>query len=324
MTLLSVLLRVGLPTYLNLTGTSDSKSFNTWLLEVMISSKNEFILIHDLSILTLQIIFDTWWATINPGSKHPIAWNDSRCVSSSQFYLHCGIEETGSPGIGCIICHQVPHLPSEYRTSSMGTHLLAKAHIAKLNLFTESEVSELTSSTVDDTALAIVKRQQSWGIIIVCLQRSFLFHIPFNPYWSKWQTKCFKLAAKDFETSEFQQDTWNRNLMLGYVSTHIPWNAIPNLVVRQSYKAFRRELVPLWAMTLSNICRRDYAPTVDVLKKQLPSWNKVTLALDGWTSSKELSIKLVAAYDIDRNWAFSELQLAINDVDRLFISHFER
>jgi len=43
----------------------------------------------------------------------------------------------------------------------MGKHMLAKAHIAKINRLTESEVSELTSTTVDETPLAILKRQGS-------------------------------------------------------------------------------------------------------------------------------------------------------------------
>jgi len=41
----------------------------------------------------------------------------------------------------------------------MGKHLLAKAHIAEFYQLTESEVSELTKSTVDETALAIMKRE---------------------------------------------------------------------------------------------------------------------------------------------------------------------
>jgi len=49
----------------------------------------------------------------------------------------------------------------------MGTHLLAKAHIAKLNNLTESEVTQLTSSTVDDKTWAILTRQGSPGIITV-------------------------------------------------------------------------------------------------------------------------------------------------------------
>jgi len=43
----------------------------------------------------------------------------------------------------------------------MGKHLLAKAQIAKLNEITESEVPELTISTVNETGLAILNRQAS-------------------------------------------------------------------------------------------------------------------------------------------------------------------
>jgi len=161
---------------------SNTQSFNTSLLEVMISSNNERVFIRDLSDLTLQIIFDTWWASMNVGSKRPIAWNNSRHAPSWRFYLHCGIEVTGSPGIICIVCHQVLRHPSEHGTSSMGKHLLAKAHIAKLNELTESEVTKLTSLMVDETALAILKRQGSRGITIVSLQRKIMFDIQFNPY----------------------------------------------------------------------------------------------------------------------------------------------
>jgi len=158
---------------------SDSQCLNTSLLEVMISSKNERVFIRDLNDLTLQIIIDAWWASMNVGSKHSIAWKNSRHAPSWQFYLHCRIEETGSPGIICIICHQVLRHPSEHGTSSMGKHLLAKAHIAKLNELTESEVSELTSSTVDEAALAILKRQGSCGITIVSSQEKFIGDIDF-------------------------------------------------------------------------------------------------------------------------------------------------
>jgi len=64
----------------------------------------------------------------------------------------------------------------------MGKQLLAKAHIAKLNKLTESEVTELTSSTVDQTALAILKRQIRRGITIVSLGRKIIFDMQFNPH----------------------------------------------------------------------------------------------------------------------------------------------
>jgi len=119
---------------------------------------------------------------MNVGSKRPIPWNASRHARSWRFYLHCGMEESGSPGIICIICHQVLRHPSEHGTSSMGKHFLAKAHITKLNELTESEVTELTSLMVDETTLAILKRQGSRGIAIVSLQRKIRFDIQFNPY----------------------------------------------------------------------------------------------------------------------------------------------
>jgi hypothetical protein len=61
---------------------SDTKSLNTSLLEVMISSNNKHVFIRDLRDITLQIFFDAWWASMNIGSKQPIAWNNSRHAPS--------------------------------------------------------------------------------------------------------------------------------------------------------------------------------------------------------------------------------------------------
>jgi hypothetical protein len=57
----------------------------------------------------------------------------------------------------------------------MGKYLLAKAQIPKLNNVTESEVTELTSSTVNEPALAMLKRQGSRGLPIVSSQTKFTF-----------------------------------------------------------------------------------------------------------------------------------------------------
>ena len=85
----------------------------------------------------------------------------------------------------------------------------------------------------------------------------------------------------------------------------------------------RNDLVLPSARTLSNICRREHALTMDAMKMQLLSQNKVSLALDGWTSMNKLAISSVIAYFMDRNRALREVQLAFNEVDRLFFSHFE-
>jgi hypothetical protein len=60
------------------------------------------------------------------------------------------------------------------------------------------------------------------------------------------------------------------------------------------------------ANTLSKLCGREYILTVDAIKKQLSSRNKVSLALDRWTLTKNLAIRLVIVYDMDQNWALRE------------------
>jgi len=111
--------------------------------------------------------------------------------------------------------------------------------------------------------------------------------------------------------------------MLGLVSAHIPWNAKISLELRRSYKALRVDLVLPSTTTLSNISRREYALTVDAIKKQLASCNKFGFALDGWTSPNKLVITSVIAYYMDQNCALGEVQLAFNEVDRLLFSRFE-
>ena len=76
--LLSAVFPVGLPGMQIFTGMSDSKSLNISLPGVLISSKNEHVFIRDLGNLSVQIIFDAWWASIHIDSKPRIAWNDSR------------------------------------------------------------------------------------------------------------------------------------------------------------------------------------------------------------------------------------------------------
>jgi len=109
--------------------------------------------------------------------NQPIACNNSGHAPSWRFYLHCGIQETGSADIICIVCHQVLRHPSALGTSSMGKNLLAKAHITMRNKLTESKVTELTSSTVDETALAMLRRQGCLGIPIVSSQSKYKFNI---------------------------------------------------------------------------------------------------------------------------------------------------
>jgi hypothetical protein len=62
---------------------------------------------------------------------------------------------------------------------------------------------------------------------------------------------------------------------------------------------------------------------MDAIKKQLPIPNKVSLALDGRTSTNKLAMMSVIADYLDQNWALREVQLAFDEVDCLFCSLFE-
>jgi len=114
---------------------------------------------------------------MNMGSKRPIGWNFSRNARLWRFYWHGWIEKTRSRGSTCIVCHQVLRHPSEDGTSSIGKHMEAQVHMAKLNESRESEVTKLTGSIINGTALAILKRWGSRGITIVSSQSKFMFDI---------------------------------------------------------------------------------------------------------------------------------------------------
>jgi hypothetical protein len=49
------------------------------------------------------------------------------------------------------------------------------------------------------------------------------------------------------------------------------------------------------ASSRNNICWREYTVTVDAIRKQLPSRDKGSLALDRWTSMNILPIMSVIA-----------------------------
>jgi hypothetical protein len=100
--------------------------------EVWICIKNGRVFIRDLNDLALQIICDAWWAAMNVDLKYPIAWNNSIHVCSWQFYLHSGIEETGSGGVTFIICHQVLCHFSEHRPELNGETIAGKSAHCKL------------------------------------------------------------------------------------------------------------------------------------------------------------------------------------------------
>jgi len=62
---------------------------------------------------------------------------------------------------------------------------------------------------------------------------------------------------------------------------------------------------------------------MDAIKMQLPVANKVSSALNGWTSANKVTIKLVIVYFMVRNWALRKVQRIFYEINFLFFSCFE-
>jgi hypothetical protein len=80
----------------------------------------------------------------------------------------------------------------------MGKHLLASVYIPKLNKLTGSEITELTSSTVDERALAIPMWQASRGIQIVSSQRKITLTIQVSSILTELTDKTLQTGSKGF------------------------------------------------------------------------------------------------------------------------------
>jgi len=94
--------------------------------------------------------------------------------------------------------------------------------------------------------------------------------------------------------------------------------------LRWSYIALRCDVAVPLATTLSKICLREYALTIDAFKKQSLSPNKVSSGFERWTSTNKLAMTAVIGYYIERNGALHQVQLSVGEVDHVFFSGFER
>lgn len=126
---------------------------------------------------------------------------------------------------------------------------------------------------------------------------------------------------KNIQTTQFLQDFWNLNFILGFVSAHTQRNTISNLQLHCSYNALRSKLLRPSTSCLTNLRWREYTPRVDSIKMQMPSMKNINLALDGWTSMNNLAITSFIAYYMDCHWVLPKLTLTIIKVDNLFFSY---
>jgi len=178
-----------------------------------------------------------------------------------------------------VLCH-----PADHGTNSMGIRLLTWAHIANMDKLIELEVTELTSSMVDETASAILNRHVCCGISIVSFQLNFIFDILVSWILTEFGHNLLKLAATECVILEFHQDSWNHYLMSGHFSPHIRLDTISHFVVQQSSKALGGELVLPSVTSLSKIRQRESSLRVYDIMNQLQSIIVGSLAFDGWKS----------------------------------------
>ena len=112
----------------------------------------------------------------------------------------------------------------------------------------------------------------------------------------------------------FDQHLWNRYLLLGILSASIPLNAISNKELRRAFFILRPDVKIPSVRTLRNLLVKEYEMTLTAIKNQIPVGQKVSIALDGWTSQNRLAITSVILYYISRNWKLEEVQIAFEEV----------
>jgi hypothetical protein len=77
----------------------------------------------------------------------------------------------------------------------MGKCFLAKVYISKLYELPESEVSELTRTTIDEPAFAVLKRQGSRGITFTSSNKKFIFDTSVSPILMELTDKILQTGS---------------------------------------------------------------------------------------------------------------------------------
>ena len=121
-------------------------------------------------------------------------------------------------------------------------------------------------------------------------------------------------ADLDIAAKEFDQHTWNRYLLLGFLSALIPFNTLTNPELRRILFSLKPDVNIPSVSTLRRLLATEYEKTTQAIRDNIPEGQKVGLALDGWTSGNKLAISSVIMYYISKNWELKEVQLAFEEV----------
>ena len=121
-------------------------------------------------------------------------------------------------------------------------------------------------------------------------------------------------ADLDIAVKEFDKHTWNRYLLLGFLSALIPFNTLTNPELRRILFSLKPDVNIPSVSTLRRLLSTEYEKTTQAIRDNIPEGQKVGQALDGWTSGNKLAISSVIMYYISKNWELKEVQLAFEEV----------
>ena len=114
-------------------------------------------------------------------------------------------------------------------------------------------------------------------------------------------------ADLDIAVKEFDQHTWNRYLLLEFLSALIPFNTLTNPELRRILFSLKPDVNIPSVSTLRRLLATEYEKTTQAIRDNIPEGQKVGLALDGWTSGNKLAIASVIMYNISINWELKEV-----------------
>lgn len=98
------------------------------------------------------------------------------------------------------------------------------------------------------------------------------------------------------------------------LSALVPLNVLSNPEFRRTFLALRPGITIPSITKIRRLLAVEYENTLQAIKESIPKNQKVSLALDGWTSSNKLAISSVIMYYIGTNWQLKEVQLAFDEV----------
>ena len=112
----------------------------------------------------------------------------------------------------------------------------------------------------------------------------------------------------------FDQAIWDRYLLIGLLSALVPIHSLFNSEFRRIFTALRPDISIPSVSKIRRLLAVEYDSTIQTIRQSIPEQQKVSLALDGWTSSNKLAITSVIMYYISSDWQLKEVQLAFEEV----------